>query len=285
MHNNITYINPWLLPANIILSTNLEHKQQLFEIINCQKTNTHSIHHINSSKYCQYLIKFALCIGRHNIGNHNLMGHYLPTLSLFHKTLQQLIPNLQREQYSIKWTSTNDLMNILLRNIIFDLKVWHEANAKQIIESMLEAVAICTERKYDYNILDLYSKYIYLLVKIRYNNFKTAPKIKQNEQISVLPWTIPDTQQVKVGNDLKKRWEKIKKIKINKYIEEKENYDKTHKQRSHHNKQINNAISKPKPIKMECDIDAESSLWNKSKMSDISYDGNVIRKIANSHIF
>eukprot|EP01084_Bolivina_argentea_P142645 250586_1 len=242
MHNSITYthINPWLYPENIILTTNNEFQQHLVQLINYSNTKSHSIHRIHSHKYCQYLIQFGLFIQRHNINCHVILKHYLPTLSLFHNSLKQIIPNLQGNNYIIIWRARTELMTVVLKNVSFDLKVYHNVNIKEIIESMLEAVAICTEKQFDYEILNLYSKYMYLLMKIQYNNKKIASRIKQHEQISVLPWEIPDTEQIKVRNELQKKWKEMKEMKMNKYIEEKENYDNMHNQISHHNIHINN---------------------------------------------
>eukprot|EP01084_Bolivina_argentea_P093127 167516_1 len=291
--SHFVWYNPWMYPTNVDVSDAL--LQRLSDI----KNNAYiynKLHTVNACKLAQTLL-FGNCITKFNRICHAVVGHYVPSLSFFNKTLYHVIQILFQNDKCLCWYRSEQLMKILVSDFKYPLQIYHDANIVNWTKSVLETITLGVEMEISNKGFEMYAKHIYLLEKMNYNNKTSAALHKQKEQISIVPWSVEsvdDTQYASARKCIETKWKQIKNGGIvNKYIIEKLQFDSelrkhqmnTYKNNPRKSSNKHNDINCIDETNTSCistveyTIDNDNTLWNLSFMKDLSYDGIKITKM------
>ena len=183
--------DPWIYPIGVSLSHDacLQDKVEALIHENLWKQNNDSNIRIVSKKaFIQHLKSFGKKITKLNVATKAIAGHKLHSLQWISSCINQIITTLKSErQQNLTWRGDDEFTEMLFGNQTIKLKQW-QMISHPCIESLLfqsiKTIADITNKNLGEEAINILSKRLYLLEKVRHNLRKAAPRHLQREQLA-----------------------------------------------------------------------------------------------------
>lgn len=212
--------NPWTYPVGFLLSNNanLQHiVEQLIHENVWQQNDKPKVTSVSKRCFTQFLRLFQKKLTNFNAATKAIAGHKLQSLQWISNCIHKILSNLQyHNEKNLIWKDDDKFKELLFGDKAIKLKHWQLIShpcLESLLFQSLKTIAEIIHKKLDEEAICILTKRLYLLEKVRYNLTKTTPRHLQQEQISIIPWSVLQPDWSKAAKFIKQQSIKMRNLK------------------------------------------------------------------------